>query len=327
MEACMDTVLYSGATVMELTSGLFFSFNQIDGTIIYGSLGLAANGKIYRHTQAGGVGDSCVIFQRWIPLHSSIPYYARRKLTSVRLIPNSGLTQYTDGTFYGTDGEGGAYSNGVIFHLDPSTNTYTDLYDFDTTGGFPTAELLLAPDGKFYGGGGGGGYNHNGCIFKLDPVTNVYTPLFTPPAGTGVQLSLSRLLLATDGRFYSTNILGGYLFSYKPGDTTLTVIHQFNGATEWAATSGVIQAANGKIYGMTDKGLNSSGGNTYGEIYSYDISTDSFKVEFNFADGPGYGTPETFAPLSNGKLLGSTTRGGLYGFGPVFPSTQTPSNW
>jgi len=302
-----------------------FSFSYADGYFLVGSLGIADNGKIYGHTQEGGTGDSCTVFCMDTSTYQYTVIHDDENTPQYGVIPLSGITPYTDGKFYGTSSGGGANNAGVIFTIDPVTNAYTDIYDFDTlTGGYPWSELLLLPDGKFYGGGYGGGVNHRGLIYSFDPTTHQYTALYNPsPDSSQVGISGNKLLLATDGRFYSTcqdanpaHFDDGYLFSYKPGDSTLKLLHKFFWS-EFPVAAGVMQASNGKIYGMTNR-TQYDQGQTYGEIYSYNIATDSFAIEYNFTDSSGYGGAQIFTELGNGKLLGSTMLGGRYGFGVIF---------
>ncbi|MGA9306082.1 MAG: choice-of-anchor tandem repeat GloVer-containing protein [Candidatus Sulfotelmatobacter sp.] len=66
-------------------------------------------------------------------------------------IPDAGLMQATDGSFYGMTFGGGVHGRGTIFKITP-TGTLTTLHSFDGTDGFsPQAELVQATDGNFYG--------------------------------------------------------------------------------------------------------------------------------------------------------------------------------
>ncbi len=79
------------------------------------------------------------------------------------LSPYAGLVQASDGNFYGTTFQGGAYSHGTVFKITPG-GTLTTLHSFcaltncvDGIG--PYAGLVQASDGNFYGTTYEGGAN------------------------------------------------------------------------------------------------------------------------------------------------------------------------
>src|ERR1700674_1580728 len=65
--------------------------------------------------------------------------------------PAAGLTQATDGNFYGTTYFGGASNAGSVFKMTPS-GAVTILHSFSAgpDGGYPLAGLIQATDGKLY---------------------------------------------------------------------------------------------------------------------------------------------------------------------------------
>jgi uncharacterized repeat protein (TIGR03803 family) len=89
----------------------------------------------------------------------------------------SGLTQPTDGNFYGVTPE-------VIFRLTPS-GQFTILHRFDDSEGFPPGHLVQGTDGNLYGTTTHGGSHEAGTFFKLavgltPPPTPSPTPTPTP---------------------------------------------------------------------------------------------------------------------------------------------------
>jgi uncharacterized repeat protein (TIGR03803 family) len=202
--------------------------------------------------------------------------------------PNAALVQAPNGDFYGTTPEGGAYGSGTIFRITPS-GTLTTLYSFCprldncTDGQFPNG-LVLATDGDFYGTTSSGGTTINSCngfnyyncgtVFKITPsgtLTTLYS--FCPQGGDhcpdGYSPS-SGLVQATDGNFYGTTgaggievcnpyqdcMSGGTVFRITPGGM-LTTLYRFcsqgvyGNCTDGQAPSGLVQAANGDLYGTT----------------------------------------------------------------------------
>jgi len=126
--------------------------------------------------------------------------------------PIWGLVQGTDGNFYGTTPEGGAYSSsGTVFKITPG-GTLTTLYNFcaqsGCTDGYGASALIQATDGNFYGvTKHGGAYDDNGTVFKITP-TGALTTLHSFDFTDG-NSPMGWLVQGTDGSFYGTTSWGG----------------------------------------------------------------------------------------------------------------------
>lgn len=109
--------------------------------------------------------------------------------------------------------------------------------------------------------------------------------------------------------FYSTSVYStgpgtssqeGKLVKLDATGMLPTVLHQFNAPEGKLPYGSVVQAANGKLYGLTTKG----GQADNGVLYEYDLAIDSFVVKqhlgvtFSINNGGGFGLFEA----SNGKL-------------------------
>ncbi|MDB6023578.1 MAG: hypothetical protein JWQ04_3435 [Pedosphaera sp.] len=144
----------------------------------------------------------------------------------------------------------------------------------------------------------------------------------------GPQKPQSRLIQATDGNFYGTSFSGGdsssvggaglgCIFSASSGGAITNLVSFFgtNGANPFA---GLVQGANGLLYGTTQVG----GSNNLGTVFSYAIG-GALTTLYSF-DGTHGATPETslaFGP--DGALYGTTYNGGTNSpaYGTVFRIT------
>jgi uncharacterized repeat protein (TIGR03803 family) len=128
--------------------------------------------------------------------------------------PSGQLLQATDGNFYGTTFEGGAYSEGTVFKMTPS-GTLTSLYSFCPQyncpdGANPLSGVMQATDGTLYGttaGGGVYGCTTCGTIFKITPSGSLTTLFSFNDTSNGG--SPGGLLQATNGNFYGLTSGGG----------------------------------------------------------------------------------------------------------------------
>ena len=165
-----------GGTVFKVTPDLHLmrlhSFATIDGAYPYAGLIQATDGNFYGTTELGGANGGGTIFQitssgAFTTLYS---FCAQASCIDGKT-PVAGLTQATDGNFYGTTELGGANGAGTIFQLS-SGGTLTTLYSFCAQtscadGEKPLAGLFQATDGSLYGATSGGGTNNFGTIFRL----------------------------------------------------------------------------------------------------------------------------------------------------------------
>lgn len=276
-----DCFPYSGVTLG--TDGNFY------GTNYYG--GANGHGEVYKVTAAGVV----------TPLHSFAG-------TGDGANPYSGPIEGTNGVFYGTT-TSSATVNSTVYSV-TSGGTFNTLHTFTGADGQDVgAPLVQGTDGNFYGDTNAGGTG-DGVIFKMTPSGTV-TVLHTF-AGTDGSTASYPLIQATDGNFYGTTYTGGssnagVVFKITAGGT-YNVIYNLNGTTDGSGpTSGLVQATNGKLYGVTEN-LNVG----LGTIFSVTTSgTFTTLYSFTAADYPDGGYPAS--PLiqhTDGLLYGTTYVGG-----------------
>jgi uncharacterized repeat protein (TIGR03803 family) len=132
-----------------------------------------SSGNLYGTTEYGGCCDSGVVFKLAPAGVGVTPPWVETTLYSFLngsdgKEPVAGVTQGTDGNFYGTTELGGTDGQGTVFKVTP-LGVETVVYSF--TGGsdgvHPAAGLIQGTDGNFYGTTSSGGTSNNGTVFKF----------------------------------------------------------------------------------------------------------------------------------------------------------------
>lgn len=304
----------------------------------YGSLMQAGNGKLYGVTHYGGEDHAGIIFS-YDPSAS-----AYTKLINFDdgegINPSGSPIQSKDGKLYGMTTYGGNYGPGVIYSLDPSTSIYTKVYDFDLpSGGVPSGNLVQTSDGKLYGMTTLGGSSNAGAIFSFDPSSATYIKLLDFDETTGGSAGgspLGSLIRASNGKFYGMlpairASSDGDIFSYDPSTSTFTNLMDFKGTTSAGPTGDLVQASDGKLYGMTVLGgkFSDKSGAQYGngDIFSYDPSSSTYTSLYNFDQVNGGGPFGSLIQAKDGKLYGMTSAGGSSGAGVIFSYDISSSSY
>jgi len=305
-----------------------FSFNAVDGKYP-GRAGLlqASDGKLYGMTSQGGSNSVGVIFL-YDPADStytSLMDFDWQNENGIN--PAGSLMQASDGKLYGMTTQGGSGAAGVIFSYNPATSSYVKLHDFDgTNGGLPQGSLIQASDGKLYGMTTSGGAYGSGVIFSFDPVNSKYSKLNDFKSASG-RLPWGSLMQAFDGKLYAMTTYGGsndygVIFSFDPATATYVKLHDFDGTNGGLPQSSLIQASDGKLYGMTNTG----GNGDYGVIFSYEYITATYTKLKDFDKTNGGNPNGDLLQASDGRLYGMTTSGGRNVSGAIFsfyPTTAT----
>ncbi len=204
--------------------------------------------------------------------------------------PWAGLTQGSDGNFYGTTYRGGptwnqatfVYGYGTVFKVTPDGQLTSLASFYHTNGGGPRGGLVQAKDGNFYGttrfGGG---------------TTNVVFPGYENEPGYGT------------------------VFQVTP-EGALTMLVSFNGTNGAVPEAGLVEGPEGALYGTTR-----FGGASYGDPranYPYSSNVSGFGTVFKLATNGTFTTLYSFTPDTKGKspmcalTLGSD--GNFYGQAP-----------
>ncbi|MFV5703336.1 choice-of-anchor tandem repeat GloVer-containing protein [Flavobacterium sp. XS2P12] len=292
-------------------------FNNSDGAIPIGSLIQASDEKLYGMTSQGGSSGFGVVFSYDLATDN----YVKLKdfNNSDGASPYGSLVQAGDGLLYGMTTQGGTSGVGVVFSYAPSTGSYIKLKDFNyTDGGSPSGNLVQSNDGNLYGMTSAGGSGRYGVIFSYTPSTNIYTKLKDFINSDGA-ITYGGLVQSSNGQLYGMTTHGGtigqgVIFSYNPATDIYTKLKDFDNSNGASPYGSLVQAGNGRLYGMTFLG----GSNGVGVIFSYDPSTGIFLKlkDLNYSDGAyPYGS---LVQASDGQLYGMTAQGGSGGTGVIF---------
>jgi uncharacterized repeat protein (TIGR03803 family) len=301
LSVILDPALTPGVTLTNLHT-------FTDGSDGSGSVGLTPDGlgNLYGMQQYGGMGGYGLIYE-FTPatLSFSVLYSFTNGVDGAN--PLTPLVLGSDGNFYGTTYDGGAYFYGTIFSIDPSGN-FNPLYTFtgQADGGTPYGTLVEASNLLFYGTtyDGGAGY---GVIFTVDASSD-YNVVhdFDFYHGGGPNGGLVR---ASDGNFYGTTDYGGAhndgtLFRLQP-DGTFSNLFSFSNTNGTSPSDNLVQGLDGKLYGRTYYG----GAYALGTVYS--ITTNgTFQLLFSFSGTNGANPQPALFAGHDGNLYGLTEYGG-----------------
>jgi uncharacterized repeat protein (TIGR03803 family) len=252
--------------------------------------------------------------------------------------PDGGLIADKSGNLYGTTQYGGAYNQGTVFELSPTSSGWTEstLYSFtgNHDGGQPSSTLMLDATGHLYGttSAGGGGSCAAGCgtVFELTPSSTAWTEtvIYTFNGGDGQQPAGG--LIAASGVMYGTTVYGGttnencpsgcgtvYALTSGPGGWTQKVLYAFTGGNDGAMPYAALSAdAAGNLYGTTMGG--GSTGN--GTVFMLGSTAGHWMESVLYAfDGSNGSLPYGGVILDAARnIYGTTYQGGSSNYGVVF---------
>ena len=266
-----------------------------DGCEPFGPLVQASDGNFYGTTYLGGGSTTCqygcgTVFKMTAAGTVTILHdFCTQSGCADGYNPTAGLIQGSDGNLYGETLFGGPNGYGAIFKISPSGG-FTVLASFNNADGSqPSGGLVQGSDGNFYGttsqGGTAGG--QAGTVFKMTPSGTLTTlhnfcslSLCADGAASG-----AGLLQASDGNFYGTTSGGGAhgygtVFAIT-SDGSFSSLYSFCSQGGTSCTdgsypySGLIQASDGKLYGVTSQG---GGPNLGGTAFSLTTNEDTLTV-------------------------------------------------
>jgi uncharacterized repeat protein (TIGR03803 family) len=288
-----------------------------------------AAGSFFKVTPAGGV--------------TRLYVFCPVKPCSNGKTPN-GLILASDGNFYGTTHFGGELHEGpgpgTVFRMTPG-GVITTLHIFCsappscTDGFYPEGDLVQGSDGALYGTTSIGGTHYGGTIFKIT-ISGEFTSLYnfcSEPSCADGATPAAGLVEASNGAFYGTTSRGGAnpcnpyggcgtLFRISASGK-LTTLYSFcaqpNCADGMFPATGLLQAADGKIYGATSSGGLIDGTCTTGCGTTFRISPSGGPPTLLHAFTSSEGAQvQRLIQATDGSVYGTARLGGSSNLGTLF---------
>lgn len=308
------------------------SFNGTNGQLPYGNLVQGTDGNYYGVTNEGGAYNAGTVFK----------VSTKGVLTTLHSFsytgtdggfPEGGLVLGTDGNFYGTTSAGGG-CGGTVFKMTPS-GVLTTLHAFTcrgSEGGVSYAPLVQGTDGNYYGTTAGGGMYGGGTIFKITStgaITTLYNFCGLSGCADGKEPFLGGLVQGADGNFYGVTTFGGdanqgtvFKITSKGAFTRLYSFCAQGPCLDGSCPyGGMVQAADGNLYGTTHQG------GAYGDGTLFRITTSGLlTILYSFSgEADGRAPYGTLALGSDGNIYGTTSEGGNNLLGTIFELTPSGS--
>jgi uncharacterized repeat protein (TIGR03803 family) len=282
------------------------------------ALVVGSDGNIYGTTEFDAPG------QGFGKVFSITPGGAMTTLTTFTgldgALPLSGMTQGTDGNFYGTTQLGGVDSAGNAYRMTPD-GTLTNLYTF-TDGQDPATVLVQGTNGNFYGMMSNGGAFGSGYVFEMTP-DGLFTNIYSFANGADGGYPNGGLEPGRNGSFYGLTAGGkagfGTIFKISPAGQ-LAPLYSFTGGSDGSSPAGVlVQGTDGNFYGTTTHNT-LSGFQFYGTIFKVTPS-GGLSTLYMLNSGDGSYPRAGLIQGTDGNFYGTTYQGGATGAGAVFRVT------
>jgi uncharacterized repeat protein (TIGR03803 family) len=323
---CAQAVIHSPAQTFKT----LVPFKGTDGQHPNTPMVQGADGNFYGTTVSGG-GNEGQYYGVVFKVSPEGKLTAMYDFCDHRLPCPNGATSYiglvltTNGNFYGTTQQGGAYCGhfgcGTLFEITREgkfttlrsfTHKTASLYDFVPVSG-----------GNFYGVTQSQGKYDYGMFFKMTPAGKIATLYsFCAQANCADGIGPSGLMQAANGSFYGATgggaNYGGTIFKMTPAGQ-LTTLYSFCGQPNCAdgeSPNGPVRDKGGNLYGTTASGGANSAGcypGGCGTIYKI-TSAGKFTTLYNFCaqancvDGD---LPYTLVEGTDGNFYGTTEAGGI----------------
>jgi uncharacterized repeat protein (TIGR03803 family) len=193
------TTSYSGGhlnygTIRKLsTSGVLISTHNFNGATEgrnpIAPLIVGSDGYLYGTNQHGGIYGNGTVFRFDGGKGVVTVLHSFGATATDGQYSNAGLTEGTDGFYYGGTVLGGTSGAGTLYRFTTAGETYSQLYSFQPNLNSPDAGLSAAPaqhtSGIFYGTTTFGGDNGLGSVYTLDMGLGPFVSLVLPVGKVG----------------------------------------------------------------------------------------------------------------------------------------------
>jgi uncharacterized repeat protein (TIGR03803 family) len=301
-----------------------FDCNPADGCSPAGGLTPGSDGMFYGINTTGGALEAGTAFR------VNADGTGFEVLGAFECAPNgcgfgAGLTQGSDGKFYGTTSTGGAFEAGTVFRLNADGTGLEVLHTFDCNppgGCNPAGGLTPGSDGKLYGITTNGGAFDGGMAFRLNADGTGFEVLHAFDCGADGCSPAAGLTQGSDGKLYGTAQGGGTsgqgtVFRLNADGTGFEVLHAFEcGADGCGPAAGLTQGSDGKFYGTTVRGGGDDGAGT---AFRFNPDGTGFEVLYTFDCGTAGCSPAAgLTQGSDGMFYGTAQGGGAFQGGTAF---------
>lgn len=290
-------------------------------SFLFIQISLVHSQELIGTSNSGGDSDYGVLFSYNLSTDTFTKLFDFKGGSTEGRYPSGSIIQASDGKIYGMTAFGGIFDDGSLFEYNISTGTYSHYDLFHIDGEYPSLNgLVEASNGKLYGLTQKGSIDSFGILFEFDLTTKILTRKISLGGIPGISgLAEGSLIEASNGKLYGMSRSGGEngdgaIYEYDIDTNTITVVHSLNEPDGRGPRGSLMQASNGKLYGMTTIG----GSNSLGVLFEYDLVTSTYTKKFDFNTNSGTGPWKNLMEASNGKLYGMTLEGGSNGKGVIF---------
>jgi len=290
------------------------------------------NGVLYGTTDAGGSNNFGTVFTINTNGTGYTVLYQFNTNNNDGRVPTS-LIEASDGLLYGTTYLGGSNvsSLGTIFKLKKDGTGYAEIRSFagGTADGSYPASIMEGSDGVLYGtteSGGASSSTESGTVFRINKNGSGFVLLMKFQNNSAGFSPWGRLVQGSDGALYGTTTSDpnkptffGTVFKINTNGTGFTTLRQFTGTNALDGSTpyaGVLEAADGALYGMTGYG----GSNNLGTVFSLNKDGQHYAIlqHFTGTNGNGGHPQASLTKGAAGALYGTAPDAGDMGLGTVF---------
>ncbi|MGC2476967.1 MAG: choice-of-anchor tandem repeat GloVer-containing protein [Candidatus Sulfotelmatobacter sp.] len=322
-----------------------YSFSGIDGNGPYGGLTLDGLGNLYGTTADGGAYNRGVAFELSPGSDGSWTETVLHNFGGGNdaAQPECNLIFDRQGNLYGTTTGGGAYGNaGTVFRLSPSGSGWIETVLYSFQGGIngpnpimPLGGLVMNREGQLYGVASFGGEYGGGAVFELNPAgSSTFAERVIHNFNGADGDNPDSLAIDKNGNLYATTEFGGLgsgtvteLIKQANGSWGENVLHTMNGSDgSWVVGPAVFDKA-GNLYAAAELGAIDGMGSVFMLSPTQSgpwTETVLHRFNFQFPDGEDGERPFAGVIISNGKLFGTTSEGGIHNDGIVFEIMPSP---